>query len=104
MVESTGFTRSQVQLSPNATKTWLITKEKHHATATTFFANTGLQVTLEGRLYLGAAIGIEISHVKDRVAKWTKELDSLAAITLSQPHAAHAAFTHGLSSKWFYLL
>ena len=31
------------------------------------------------------------------------ELYSLAAIALSQPHAAHAAFTHGLSSKWFYL-
>ena len=24
-------------------------------------------------------------------------------IALSQPHAAHAAFTHGLSSKWSYL-
>ena len=28
----------------------------------------------------------------------------MAAIALSQPHAAHAAFTHGLSSKWFYLI
>ena len=91
---------------PNATKTWLVTKEKHHATATTFFANMGVHVTSEGRPYLGAALGTEdfvISHVKDSVAKWTKELDSLAAIALSQSHAAHAAFTHGLSSKWFYL-
>ena len=51
---------------PNATKTWLVTKEKHHATATTFFANTGVQVTSEGRPYLGAAIGTEdfvISHM-----------------------------------------
>ena len=53
---------------PNATKTWLVTKEKHHTTATSFFANTGVQVTLEGRPYLGAAIGTEdyaISHVKE---------------------------------------
>ena len=26
-----------------------------------------------------------------------KELDSLATIALTQPHAAHATFTHGLS-------
>ena len=91
---------------PNATKTWLVTKQKHYATATTFFANTGVQVTSEARPYIGAAIGTEdfvMSHVKNRVTKWTKELDSLAAIALSQPHAAHAAFTHGLPSKWFYL-
>ena len=44
-----------------------------------------------------------ISHVKEKVAKWTKELDSLATIAFTQPHAAHAAFTHGLSSKWSYL-
>lgn len=89
----------------NATKTWLVTKEKHLATATASFADTGVQVTSEGRPYLGAAFGTEefvTSHVKDKVAKWTKELDSLATIALTQPHAAHAAFTHGLSSKWSY--
>ena len=86
----------------NATKTWLVTKEKHFATATAFFANTGFRVTSEGRPYLGAEEFV-ISYVKDRVAKWTKELDSLAKIALSQPHAAHAAFTHGLSSTWSYL-
>ena len=81
-------------------------RKKHLATGTAFFANTGVQVTSEGRPYLGAAIGTEefvISYVKDRVVKWTKELDSLAKIALSQPHAAHAAFTHGLSSMWSYL-
>ena len=90
----------------NPIKTCLITKEKHLATATTLFANTGVQVTSEGRPYLGAAIGTQefvISHVQDRVTKWTKELDNLATIAVTQPHAAHAAFTHGLSSKWSYL-
>ena len=56
----------------SATKTWLVTKEKHLTTATDFFANTGVQVTSEGRPYLDAVIGTEefvISHVKDRVAK-----------------------------------
>ena len=60
-------------------------------TAAASFANTGVQVTSKGRPYLGAAIGTEefvISYVKDRVAKWTKELDSLVATALTQPHAA----------------
>ena len=74
--------------------------------STAVFANTGVQVTSEGRPYLGAATGINefvISHVQDKVTNWTKELDNLATIALIQPHAAHAAFTHGLSSKWSYL-
>ena len=41
---------------PNATKTWLITKEKHLTTATASFANTGVQVTAEGRPYLATAL------------------------------------------------
>ena len=68
--------------------------------STAVFANTGVQVTSEGRPYLGAAIGTDefvISHVQDKVTNWTKELDNLATIALIQPH------THGLSSKWSYL-
>ena len=41
----------------NATKTWLVTKGKHLVTATASFANTGVQVTSDGRPYLGAAFG-----------------------------------------------
>jgi len=39
-----------------------------------------------------------ISHVQEKVEKWSEELDNLATIAMTQPHAAHAAFTHGLSS------
>ena len=90
----------------NATKTWLVTKQKHLAAATASFANTGVQVTSEGRPYLGAAIGTKeyvLSHVEGKVAQWMNELDCLATIATAQPHAAHAAFTHGLSNKWSYL-
>ena len=37
----------------NATKTWLVTKVKHLATATASFADTGVQVTSGARPYLG---------------------------------------------------
>ena len=90
----------------NATKTWLVTKEKHLATSTASFANTGVQVTADGRPYLGAAIGTEefiASYVKDKVARWSADMDTLATIALTQPHAAHAVFTHGLSGKWCFL-
>jgi len=83
-------------------KTWLVTKEEHISTATALFANTGVQVTSEGRPYLGTAIGSHeflISHEQEKVEKWTEELHNLATIAMTQPHAAHAAFTHGLSSK-----
>ena len=86
----------------NATKTWLVTKEKFLTAARATFADTGIEITSEGWPCLGAAIGTAEfvqSHVEGTVAEWTKELESLATIALTQPHAAHAALTHGLSSK-----
>ena len=56
--------------------------------------------------YLGSALG---SHsytsefVTGKVKQWTKELKSLSNIAASQPHAAFAAYTHGMVSKWSYI-
>ena len=41
----------------NAKKTWLVTKSSFGAAAAAQFAGTGVNVTVEGRPYLGAAIG-----------------------------------------------
>lgn len=41
----------------NATKTWLVVKPEHLSEAVAAFANTNVNVTSEGRPYLGAAIG-----------------------------------------------
>ncbi len=74
---------------PNPQKTWLVTKEKHLSSATTLFANTGVQVTSEGRPYLGAALGTEefvTSHVQDKVGMWSKVLDKLTVVAETQPH------------------
>ena len=35
--------------------------------------------------------------------QWGDELEQLAKIAHTQPHAVHAAFTHGMTSKWNYL-
>ena len=69
------------------------------------FADTGVKVTSEGRPYLGEALGTEEYmqvFMNDKVKQWVDELEQLAVIASSQPHAAHAAFTHGMSSKWTY--
>ena len=91
---------------PNASKTWLVTKEGLHEAACSIFANTGVNVTCSGRPYLGAAIGSE-EYVAEQVRlkgnQWTTYLKSLAMIAVTQPHAAFAALTHGLMNKWTYL-
>ena len=90
----------------NAQKTWLITKEAHLSAAEAAFSGTEVKVTTEGRSYLGTAIGTQEFinlHVQGKVQQWTREIECLATIALTQPHAAYAAFTHGLTSKWTYL-
>ena len=61
-----------------------------------------LQVTTEGRPYLGAALGTEEytqAFVTGKVLQWAGELEQLTTIARSQPHAA---FTHGMTRKWTY--
>ena len=41
--------------------------------------------------------------VPEKVDQWSNEVRLLSAIATTQPHAAFAAFTHGLSCKWSYL-
>ena len=60
----------------------------------------------KGRDILGAALGSRTfveTYVTGKVQEWVREVEQLAAIARSQPHAAYAAMTHGLSSKWTYL-
>ena len=37
------------------------------------------------------------------MSEWVNTVERLSTIAHSQPHAAYAAFTHGLMSKWTYL-
>ena len=65
-----------------------------------------MQITREGQRHLGAALGSQTfveTYVTGKVQEWVREVERLAVITRSQPHAAYAAMTHGLSSKWTHL-
>ena len=91
---------------PNASKTWLIVKENHLEAAKAAFRGTEVQITIKGKRYLGAAIGTASfveSYVQKKVSGWIEEVKHLSSIAVTQPHAAYAAFTHGLASRWTYL-
>ena len=63
-------------------------------------------MTLDGRPYLGAATGSQeyvARQVESKVNDWISNMQCLATIAVTQPHAAFSALTHGLMSKWTYL-
>ena len=73
--------------------------------AVEMFSGTSVKITCEGRGYLGGALGsyeFEYTHVQGKVLQWQEDVKRLAKIALTQPHAAYAAFTHGLISRWAY--
>ena len=90
----------------NPSKTWLLTKTEHLARAKTLFQDTDVNITTQGRPYLGAPQGsteyIE-SFVSDKVNCWIEMIESLSEIAKSQPHAALAAYIHGLVHKFSFL-
>ena len=44
------------------------------------------------------------SNVQCKVNQWVDTVKKLSDIARTQPHAAYSAFTHGLTSKWSYLM
>jgi hypothetical protein len=92
---------------PNPGKTWLLVKENEFESAQNLFESSGVNITSSGRKHLGAAIGnqefIE-EFVRAKVAMWRDEVKMLAKFARRDPHAAYAAVTHGLTSKWQYLM
>ena len=86
----------------NPSKTWLLVKECHLDSAKEIFKDSGVQITTEGKVYLGFLIGPD--HMKDvfvqgKVESWLTELEELSSIAVTQPYAAFCAFTHGVMNK-----
>ena len=92
---------------PNRSKTYLVIKQEHETSARQLFDDTDVHITIQGKRHLGAAIGSRTfteEYVSHKVQTWTEEIKRIAKVATSQPHAAYASFTHGLSSRWTYLL
>ena len=55
---------------------------------------------------MGAALGSSDfikSYVNGKVKEWSDELSKLSEISLTQPHSAYSALTHGLLGRWTFL-
>ena len=56
-------------------------KGDHHTEAKKIFQDTGVNITKEGKRYLGAALGDEEfvnEYVKQRVLEWERQINRLA--------------------------
>ena len=87
----------------SADKTWLVVKEQYLNKAKDIFKDYNINITSEGRPYLGPPWGNENftnSYVSNMVTEWINELQVLCKIGKTQPHAAYSAFTHGLVHKF----
>ena len=94
---------------PNAAKTWLIVKPAFLSDAQKLFDGTGVQVTAEGKRHLDAALvscSFTVHYVSEKVElyMWSCLVSRLSEIARIHPHAAYAAFIHGLCNKWTYFL
>ena len=92
---------------PNATKSYLIVKPEKRKEAKKIFEDTDITICNTGKRYLGGAIGTDTflqEYVETKVATWVMELERLAKYAAVEPHAAFAALTHGLISRWLYVI
>ena len=92
---------------PNGSKTFIVVEPELVETANEIFQGTGISISTEGRRYLGGAIGTTSFRnqlIDQKVREWVEEIKTLSEITKTEPHAAFAAFTHGLSSRWNYFI
>ncbi len=92
---------------PNSVKTHILVKSQHVDKAKEVFKDTAITISEEGKRYLGGAMGTTFfvqQYIQRKVEGWVKEEEKLSKFAETQPHTAYAAFTHGLISKWNYLL
>ena len=77
--------------------------------ANQIFQYSGVSITKKGKRHLGAAVGTDTfktTYVQEKVAVWICKVECHTHFAATQPHAAYAAFAHGLASysKWTFLV
>ena len=77
---------------PNPTKSWLIVKENCVDHACALFQNAGINITVDGKRHLGAALGsrqfVE-EYVQKKVDGWVKGIDRLSSFAVSHQLMLH---------------
>jgi len=91
----------------NNSKTQLLVKPHLVEEASRIFEGTGVAIVSDGVRYLGTALGSEdfvADYLERRVDQWCGEIDTLTKFAETEPHAAYCALTHGLRSKWTFIM
>jgi len=71
------------------------------------FNGTGVNITIEGRKYLGGYVGTKEGrekYVRELVDDWVSQLEVLSEIARSEPQAAYCGFTAGFKHKLTYFI
>ena len=93
---------------PKQSKFWLVIKsEGLREQAKQFLEKTNINITSEGRPYLGAAIGSQNftnDYLRDKVEEWSNELSSLEAAAKTEPHLAYIALVKVIQNRWNFIM
>ena len=92
---------------PKPSKSWLVVKPEKEDEARRVFADTGINITTEGRKYLGGYVGTRegaVKYVETLQEEWLSQLEELSKIAQAEPQAAYAAFTSGFRHKVTYFI
>ena len=87
-------------------KSYLIFKEGYIDEVKQLFEGTNITITTNGARHLGTAFGLsdfKEFYVKKKVSQWCHEIENLASIASSHPHAAFTALIHGEQHKWSWI-
>ena len=93
--------------NPNASKSWLIVKPEVQTKAREIFRGTKINITTEGRKYLGGYIGSEDGwdeYADELVNSCCGQLMVLSKIAKIEPQAAYAAFVSGFKHQVTYYI
>ena len=85
---------------PKASKSWLVVKGNQYENALRIFDGTGVNITKEGKKYLGGFVGTEdgkTKYIKVLLESWCHDLKELAKIAKIEPQAAYSSFTSGFN-------
>ena len=88
---------------PKPPKTFLVVKPHLLEEAKLMFEGTGITITDGGKRDLGAAIGsaeFVADFLREKVLKWSEQVECLSEFARTQPHASHSAFVNAMRSKW----
>ena len=92
---------------PKPEKSWLVVKQEKYEEAKIIFAGTGVQITPEGRKYLGGYVGTRdgaVKYVNELMEEWLEQLREMTKIAKAEPQAAYSSFTAGFRHKITYFM